>query len=190
MGQRYSSRQSVTPGTIIAFTAATIPDGWLLCDGSQLTRTTYAALYAVIVDAFGAGNGTTTFNLPDLRGRFLRGVDGVAGRDPDAAGRTAMNSGGNVANNPGSIQAHSSDGHSHGFRYAATQATGRSNPLNPTFFPYFTNIAITGATNNIQAFIGSTALTPLINLNAGIITATGNTENRAANAYVNFLIKY
>lgn len=52
----------------------TPPTGWLLCDGSAVSRSTYAALFAVIGTTFGAGNGTTTFNLPDFRGRAPIGV--------------------------------------------------------------------------------------------------------------------
>lgn len=56
------------------------PTGWLLCDGSAISRTTFATLFAAIGTTFGAGNGTTTFNVPDLRGRVPVGVDGAAGR--------------------------------------------------------------------------------------------------------------
>lgn len=51
-----------------------VPTGWLLCDGTAVSRTTYASLYALVGDAFGAGNGTTTFNLPNFNGRFPRGA--------------------------------------------------------------------------------------------------------------------
>ncbi|MGI9308552.1 MAG: phage tail protein [Gammaproteobacteria bacterium] len=74
-------------GMVGAFAAAPA-GGWLLCDGSAVSRTTYAALFAIISDDYGAGDGSTTFNLPDYRGEFLRGVDGGAGVDPDAASRT------------------------------------------------------------------------------------------------------
>lgn len=56
-------------GTIIQYGSDTIPDSWLLCDGSAVSRTTYAELFAVIGTTFGVGNGSTTFNLPDLRGK-------------------------------------------------------------------------------------------------------------------------
>ena len=55
---------------------ATAPTGWLLCDGSAVSRTTYADLFAVIGQTYGAGDGTT-FNLPDFRGRVPAGPDGV-----------------------------------------------------------------------------------------------------------------
>ena len=58
-----------------------IPAGWLLRDGSAVSRTTYAALFAKIGVTFGAGNGTTTFNLPDDRGRVTAGLDNMGGSD-------------------------------------------------------------------------------------------------------------
>ncbi len=63
-------------GTIDAYAGASAPTGYLLCDGSAVSRTTYADLFAAIGTTYGAGNGTTTFNLPDLRGRFPLGVSG------------------------------------------------------------------------------------------------------------------
>lgn len=60
-------------GAIVAYGGSTAPDGWLLCDGSLVSRTTYADLFAVLGTAHGAGDGSTTFGLPDLRDRFVRG---------------------------------------------------------------------------------------------------------------------
>lgn len=65
---------AIPVGSIIAYGGATAPAGWLLCDGSAVSRTTYAALFAVIGTANGAGNGSTTFNLPDGRGRTVIGA--------------------------------------------------------------------------------------------------------------------
>jgi microcystin-dependent protein len=66
--------RSITPaGTIIAFAGATPPSGWLLCNGSAISRTTYSALFSAIGTAHGQGDGSATFNLPDYRGQFLRG---------------------------------------------------------------------------------------------------------------------
>jgi hypothetical protein len=63
-----------TVGTISAYGGNTAPTGWLLCDGTAVSQTTYADLFAVIGCNFGCSGGN--FNLPDLRGRFLRGRDG------------------------------------------------------------------------------------------------------------------
>ena len=60
-------------GAVLAYINAVAPTGWLLCDGSAVSRTTYAALFALTGTAFGAGDGSTTFNLPDLRGRVAVG---------------------------------------------------------------------------------------------------------------------
>jgi len=65
--------QLVPSGAIQAYGGAAAPTGWLLCDGAAVSRTTYADLFSAIGTAYGAGNGTTTFNLPDLRQRFPLG---------------------------------------------------------------------------------------------------------------------
>jgi microcystin-dependent protein len=68
--------QLVPTGTILAFGGVTAPNGFLICNGSAISRTTYANLFAVIGTRYGAGNGSTTFNLPKLNdGSFVRGVD-------------------------------------------------------------------------------------------------------------------
>ena len=64
---------AVPTGVVQAFAGSTTPQGWLLCDGSAVSRTDYAALYAVIGTTYGAGNGSTTFNLPNLTDRFIEG---------------------------------------------------------------------------------------------------------------------
>ena len=61
-------------GIIIPFAGTVAPENYLFCDGSAVSRTTYATLYAVIGDTFGAGDGSSTFNLPDLSGRVPLGV--------------------------------------------------------------------------------------------------------------------
>ena len=64
----------IPPGTIVMTGRNTAPSGWLICNGSAVDRTQYAELFAAISTTFGAGNGTTTFNLPDMRGRVAAGV--------------------------------------------------------------------------------------------------------------------
>ncbi len=70
---------SVPTGAIFDFAAAAAPAGFLLCDGSEAVRATYPDLYAAIGDTYGAGDGSTTFNLPDLRGRVVAGLDDMGG---------------------------------------------------------------------------------------------------------------
>ena len=62
---------TVPPGTMIHFAGKTLPDGWLICNGAAVSRTTYAALFAAIGTTYGTGDGSTTFNLPNANGRFL-----------------------------------------------------------------------------------------------------------------------
>ena len=60
---------STPSGSILQFAGTSAPDNWLLCDGSLISRTTYSALFGVIGETYGAGDGSTTFKLPDMRGR-------------------------------------------------------------------------------------------------------------------------
>lgn len=106
--------ESLIPiGAIMAYAGTSAPAGYLLCDGAAVSRSTYADLFAVIGESHGEGNNTTTFNLPDLRGLFIRGKDGTAGRDADKASRTALLTGGATGNNPGSYQAAAVGPHAH-----------------------------------------------------------------------------
>lgn len=69
----------VPVGALVPYGGATAPANWLLAQGQAVSRTTYAALFAAIGTAFGPGNGTTTFNVPDLRGRLPVGRDNMGG---------------------------------------------------------------------------------------------------------------
>lgn len=75
----------VNPGIIAEFGNETPPSGWLECDGTAKSRTTYADLFAAIGTKWGAGDGSTTFNLPDFRGEFRRGWDHGRGIDSGRA---------------------------------------------------------------------------------------------------------
>ena len=74
-------------GTILSYGGTTAPEGWFLCHGQALSRTEYSELFAVIGTSFGTGDGSTTFNLPDLRGEFLRGA-GVNSHSGEGNGGT------------------------------------------------------------------------------------------------------
>jgi microcystin-dependent protein len=89
---------AVQPGTVLPYAgelvliagtpAPSAPTGYLFCDGSAVSRSTYASLFSAISTNWGSGDGSTTFNIPDLRGEFLRGLDTTEGNDPDYATRT------------------------------------------------------------------------------------------------------
>ena len=77
--------QPVPAGSVFNFAASTAPTGYLECSGVAVSRTTYAALFAVTSTTFGVGDGSTTFNLPNLRGEFVRGWDNGRGVDASRA---------------------------------------------------------------------------------------------------------
>ena len=102
----------VDVGAVVAF-PVTPGAEWLLCDGAAVNRTTFADLFTFLGVFYGNGNGTTTFNLPDYRGEFLRGQDAGKGSDPDAAGRTDRGDG-PAGDNLGSRQVDEHEQHNHG----------------------------------------------------------------------------
>lgn len=146
-------------GSLNLFTI--IPAGYLYCDGSSVSRTTYHVLFSVIGTVFGTASGTT-FNLPDLRGRFLRGFDDGTGRDPDASSRTAMNSGGATGDNVGSIQGSAFASHTHTLNNLGNSSGGGSG----------------------QNYGGGTTLVP-----SSTDATGGSSETRPINAYIAWLIK-
>jgi microcystin-dependent protein len=79
VGQLGAQATSVPIGAVIDYWGTTVPDGFLLCYGQAVSRTTYADLFAAIGTAAGAGDGSTTFNVPDYRGRVGAGKDDMGG---------------------------------------------------------------------------------------------------------------
>jgi len=165
------------PGSIMAFGGTNIPAGWLLCDGSAVSRTNYAALFAAISTAWGAGDGSTTFNLPDMRGVFLRGVNGArsdGNGDPDAANRAGPANGANGGNAVGSYQADQFAAHNH----IEGSSEGVGDPRD-----IYGSIQIGGSIwgdNQYSAMNTAHAYT----------SASGGNETRPKNVYVNYIIKY
>lgn len=74
-----SAGRDVPAGIISPYGGAAAPSGWLLCFGQAVSRTTYAGLFAAISTTYGVGDGSTTFNIPDLRGRVVAGQDDMGG---------------------------------------------------------------------------------------------------------------
>jgi microcystin-dependent protein len=82
---------TVFAGTVLPYGGTSAPSGFLLCDGSAVSRTTYSTLFAAIGTTYGAGDDSTTFNIPDLRGRVVAGQDDMGGT---SANRLTGQSGG------------------------------------------------------------------------------------------------
>jgi microcystin-dependent protein len=156
---------------VSAFASTTVPSGWLACNGAAVSRTTYAALFASIGTTYGAGDGSTTFNLPDLRAYFIRGWDDSRGIDTGRVfGSTQISA--NLAHNhtfTGDLMAT----HIHSFGVFSQDAGG--------------GVAADG-TGNQSATANTTptsAGTP-----TGTIGSSGGTESRPINIAMQYCIKY
>lgn len=82
-----SSSPLMPSGSVTQFAGASLPEGWLECDGSAISRTTYSDLFSTIGETYGAGDGSTTFNLPNLKGKVPVGLDS-GDADFDSLGKT------------------------------------------------------------------------------------------------------
>lgn len=113
-------------GAVSDFAGSSAPSGWLLCYGQNVSRTTYAELFSVISTAFGAGDGSTTFGIPDLRGRFTAALDNMGGVDAGrlSAANTLGTAAGNetAANHTHLSGTYAMPSHSHGVGSYASQA--------------------------------------------------------------------
>jgi len=89
-GSTWEKVGGVPAGCVLPFPTSTVPTGWLQCNGANVSRSTYATLFAVLGTAYGSGDGSSTFGLPDLRGEFIRGWDHSRGIDSGRAIATAQ----------------------------------------------------------------------------------------------------
>ena len=176
----------VPTGAVMPFAAAAAPAGFLLCQGQAVSRSTYASLFAVLGTTHGNGDGTTTFNLPDYRGRFLRGVDSGAGRDVDAGSRTAMGTAGNTGDTVGSVQGHAFQTHTH------LQNPHQHFHVNLGSSGSVYSSSTSGASSLILAGNEPTSNTTATNQNAaatGTHAQASTGETRPVNAAVHYIIK-
>ena len=81
----------IPPGCVLPFAGTNPPSGWLICDGRAVSRAVYPALYSAVGTSHGSGDGTTTFNLPDYRGQFMRGAISSALNSITGSGTAASN---------------------------------------------------------------------------------------------------
>lgn len=160
--------QAIVPaGTIAPFggPAEKVPQGWMLCDGLELSTARYPRLYKAIGKAWGS-SGSDKFRVPDLQGLFLRGVDGSGERDPDKASRIPIAPGANEKAAVGSYQPDGLKSHNHYLKYFRDYPARGGN-------------AVFAVTPGYQGHPGS-----------DYTEATGGSETRPKNAYVNYIIKY
>jgi len=105
-------------GAVMYFATNTAPIGWIKCSGAAISRSAYARLFSVIGTTFGVGNGSTTFNLPDLRGEFIRGWDDARGIDTGRTFASAQEAAMINHTHTGTTSSSGSHTHSYNYRYA------------------------------------------------------------------------
>lgn len=159
---------SVESGVITAFGGSSAPTGWHLCDGSAISRSTFASLFAAIGTTFGTGDGSTTFNLPDLRQRF-------------PMGKAASGTGATLGGTGGAID------HTHNLDTATSHARMTMNTTSPQIRGQRkTGMTSWAETNEVVATSGAGGSTTST---AGIALGGSSDTNNAPFQVVNFIIK-
>jgi microcystin-dependent protein len=171
----------IPSGVVFPFAGEAAPYGYLICDGRAVSRTDYPALFISLGSGLlhGAGDGSTTFNLPDYRGKFMRGVDGVAGNDIDKAARTHPVTGAVAGNVVGSVQGD-----------AIRNITGSFGRIRVQLNGVWTAAgAIAGASNVMSGDAnGGAAVTTDFDFSASRVVPTAS-DNRPKNVNVNYIVK-
>lgn len=161
---------------VLPYAGATAPTGWLLCDGSAVSRTVFASLFASIGTTYGSGDGLSTFNLPDMRGVFVRGAGSQT-----ISGQTYTGTLGTKQGDQMQGHKHTDSGHTHTGSTPAQTATGlvggggtislsAGNTTNP--------VTINSSTANLGDPTATTYGTPRI-----------GTQTHPANMALNYIIK-
>lgn len=117
-------------GAVLPYAGATAPTGWALCNGAAVSRTTYAELFALIGTTYGAGDTTTTFNLPDLRSRFVAGKGTATWSD-------ALNESGGSKDAVAVAHTHTSTDHQHTWSGTTSGESGHNHPGSGNGFVYW-----------------------------------------------------
>ena len=118
----------IPAGVILPFAGSEIPAGWLLCDGGEVSRDTYNSLFLLISNTYGGGDGVTTFNVPDLRGRMPMGLDNMGGASAGIVeNQEADNLGGNSGTEMHQLTIEELASHSHSIPGMGGFPTGSTN---------------------------------------------------------------
>ena len=171
----------VPVGTILTFGASTPPSGFLECNGSAISRSTYASLFSILSTTHGAGDGSSTFNLPDLRGQFVRGWDNSAGVD---ASRTF-----------GSTQTDQNKNHTH--TTDSVTLTGGIRKISEGFLAGGSATGVfTKTSDGNNSITGSSSTSPVGGVDFDgththtISSSGGGTEARPTNLALMYIIKF
>lgn len=198
---------AVPVGTINLYPAVTPPTGWFMCDGSAVSRSTYSSLFSIIGTYYGGGNGTTTFNLPDMKGRMPVGY-AIAGGHSDVS-KIGNNDGLAVANRRPShnhthsvsqtnnlslpAHSHSSSESAHSHSYPSTYNSGE-HAAGGSFGCATAGGGGTSGGASLNSVTntdgGGAAITGSITSTGAIGPAGTNPNNSAAYLVLNYMIKY
>ena len=149
--------------------SATVPSGWLHCNGQSVNRNTYQDLFNVIGDDYGADDANH-FDVPDMRGLFVRGWANGESEDPDRASRTDRGDG-TTGDNVGTLQSDTNKSHTHSFK--ASNRAGDSDPWSETN----------------KAFIGDLDSAAFTKSGTDKIFTEGGTESRPKNIAMMYIIR-
>lgn len=192
-------------GQIAMFAMTSPPTGWLKCNGAAVSRTTYSDLFAAIGTTWGSGDGSTTFNVPDMRGRFARALDDGKGIDSGRSIATTQASQNKSHTHTGTTGTQSAN-HSHSGT-TGTQSADHAHPIPVGFHMpgHTTVVLLSSALGSNNSPIGSLGTWGVLSNHAhsfttGGISAThthsfttaadGGTEARPDNIAIPFFIKY
>jgi len=166
--------EATPAGAIAAFAFGNPPLGWLECDGSAISRTAYADLFGAVGETFGVGDGAATFNIPDLRGQFLRGWDN--GRGVDSGRSFGSDQGDAIRNISGSVTFLGATGSSETMN---TSTTSGAISADPEVEAGATQLSVTTSSGWRQ----------IMRFNASSQVPTAQ-ENRPKNTSLMFCVKY
>lgn len=191
LGQWFAFRNCPGNGALIGeikiWPLATIPTGYLICDGSLISRSTYAALFGAISTTYGVGDGVLTFALPNYKDYFLRGFDAVGtnvGTRTDRGDGTA----GAVV---GSKQEDEVEAHTHGPGSLSGLLPDHKHGLSGDADLALNQSQSGGSANSVttgQVETGNPTANPAVAMASGVTASTGGTETRPKNVTVNFII--
>ena len=208
---------SAPAGTVNTFAGSTAPAGWLLAYGQAVSRTTYADLYAIVGNTYGAGDGSTTFNIPDMRGRVVAGEDdmggtaasrlttAVSGVDGVTLGAVGGNQimhahshvntaafSGSFSGSAGTTGNDSPD-HTHGYSRAINQLFAHTAGSSVAFFHTYDTPQTGGAsTRHTHTFTPAGTISGTVTMTNATFPATagGSSQNVQPTIVLNYIIKF
>jgi microcystin-dependent protein len=182
---------AVPAGAVMPFAGASAPAGWLLCFGQNVSRSQYGELFAVLGTTYGSGDGSTTFALPDLRGRVVAGVDNMGGTAASRLTSTTITGGGDAVGEVGGAQTHTlttsempshthtQNAHSHGYKPISNLASNNGQW-------HFTADTLSGGDGTTGGGTNATTSETATNQNTGGGSAHNNVQPTMV---LNYIIK-